>query len=156
MIHPSFATFMYHSCNLRICVCKFGTCSGLTRDPPPSTYFHASSAKGKPLSPMTWASRLMTWITRLLGNPKRKVWCSKAAVSLDYKTKVIKPVGLGEGLARYQRCQKKSCWHVDVYLQTNTNKLLCPNETERLSISPACRTQRIKCAALRYRHHLLV
>ena len=44
------------------------------------------------------------------GNPKRKVCCSKATVSLDYNTKVTEPVGLGEGLARCQRCQKKSSW----------------------------------------------
>ena len=99
-------------------------------------------------------------ITRSLGNPKRKV-CSKATVSLDYKTKVIEPVGLGEGLARYQQCQKKSCWWdtqqleksswcVDVDLHTITNKLLCSNETERLSISPACRTQRFKCVDVKY------
>ena len=56
------------------------------------------------------------WITRSLGNPKKKVWCSKAAVSLDYKTKVIEPVGLGEGLARCQWCRLRqltwTCWYV--------------------------------------------
>ena len=32
------------------------------------------------------------------GGPQERVWCSVAAVSLDYKTKVVEPVGLGEGL----------------------------------------------------------
>ena len=80
-------------------------------------------------------------ITRSLGNPKRKVWCSRAAVSLDYKTKVINPVGLGEGLAR---CQST------LALIDQRRPALCPNETERLSISPACRKQRINCADVKY------
>ena len=53
------------------------------------------------------------------GNPKRKVRCSKAAVSLDCKTKVIEPVGLGEGLARCQRCQKRAIADVDLHMITN-------------------------------------
>ena len=34
--------------------------------------------------------------------------------------------------------EKRYCRRADVDLHTITNKLLCPNETERLSISPTC------------------
>src|SRR5664279_4961340 len=44
-VRSSFMTCMYHSCNLRICVGRRGTCSGLTRGSP-GTYFHARSALG--------------------------------------------------------------------------------------------------------------
>ena len=46
-----------------------------------------------------------------------------------------KLVGLGEGLAR---CQQRRLTIIDVDLHTITNKLLCPNKTQRLSISQAC------------------
>ena len=36
---------------------------------------------------------LMTWITRSLGDPKRKVWSSVAAVSLRMKPRFNRPVG---------------------------------------------------------------
>ena len=70
----------------------------------------------------------MTWITRSLGNPKRKVCCSKAAVSRNYKTKVIEKVGLGEGLLGINGARKR-LWCVDMDLHTITNKLLYPSKT---------------------------
>ena len=59
------------------------------------------------------------------------------------KPRLSNPVGLGEGLARCQstlaRIDQRGPAH-------NHKQVLCHNETERLSISPACRTQRINCA----------
>ena len=86
-------------------------------------------------------------ITRSLGNPKRKVWCSKATVYLDYKIKVI------ESSRTWRRLSEVSTTPftiIDVDLHTIINKYFAPNETERLSISPACWTQRIKCASVKY------
>ena len=63
------------------------------------------------------------------------------------KPRLSNPVGLGEGLARCQRCRLTI---IDVDMHAITNKILCPNKTERLSISPACQTQRIKCVDVKY------
>jgi hypothetical protein len=86
---------------------------------------------------------LMTWNTRSLGDPKRKVWCSSAASF---------PSERNQGY-RTSRSSNSSegCWWLarrntitNVESAHNTIKLLCPNETVRLSISPACWKQRIK------------
>ena len=72
---------------------------------------------------------------------------NRSSFPLITKPRLSDPVGLGEGLARSQRCHLPI---IDVDLHTITNKLLCPNKTERLSISPACQTQRIKCVDVKY------
>ena len=66
---------------------------------------------------------------------------------LILKPRLSDPVGLGEGLARCQRRRLRQLTWTCTQSQT---KLLCPNETERLSISPACWTQRIKCPSVKY------
>ena len=86
---------------------------------------------------------LMAWNTRSLGDPKSKVWCSPAASfpsvwNQGYRTS--RSSSTSEGcwwLARRNTITNVESAH-------NTIKLLCPNETVRLSISPACWKQRIK------------
>ena len=68
----------------------------------------------------------MTWITRSLGNPKRKVWCSKAAVSLDYKTKIIESSRIWRRLSKVSTAPFMT---IDVDLHTITNTLLCANNS---------------------------
>ena len=67
--------------------------------------------------------------------------------SLDYKTKGI------ESRRTLRRLSKVSKAPFNDYLRGpthNHHKLLCPKKTERLSISPACQTQRIKCVDVKY------
>ena len=81
------------------------------------------------------------WITRSSGNPKRKVWCNLAASF---------PSVWNQGYRTSRsRNSSEGCWRrrysiTNVEPAHNTIKLLFPNETVRLSISPACWKQRIK------------
>ena len=63
------------------------------------------------------------------------------------KPRLSDPVGLGEDLARCQRRRLRLLTWTCTQSQTN---YFSPNETERLSISPACWTQRIKCVDVKY------
>ena len=67
--------------------------------------------------------------------------------SLDYETKVIESSRTWRRLSKVSR---SPITIIGVDLHTITNKLLCPNETERLPISLACRTQRINYADVNY------
>ena len=93
-----------------------------------------------------------TWVIRAdhtpVGRPQEEGMMSAAARFPQYETKVIEPVGLesrsrrcwGWNLAR--RSTRDSVSNVEP--THNTTKILCPNETVRLSISLACWKQRIR------------
>ena len=68
------------------------------------------------------------------------------------KQRLSNLVGLGEGLAR---CQSTLTLVDQRGHVRNHKQVLCPNETERLSISPASRTQRINCADVKYKENEL-
>jgi hypothetical protein len=76
--------------------------------------------------------------TRSLGDPKRKVWCSAAAVFPWNMTKVYRTRRTRRFFRRLSAAQLT--WN----LHTTQANYFAPNETERLSISPACWKQRIK------------
>ena len=65
----------------------------------------------------------------------------RSSFPLITKPRLSDPVGLGEGFSKVSTAPFTT---IDVDLHTITNKLLCPNKTERLLISPACQMQRIK------------
>ena len=82
-----------------------------------------------------------------LETPRGRYDAAKRQFSLDYKTKVF------ESSRTWRRLSEVSTvpiTTIDVDLHPITNKYFAPTKTERWSISPACRTQRIKCASVKY------
>ena len=66
------------------------------------------------------------------GEPQEKDMMQRSSnFPLITKPRLPNPVGLGEGLARCQRCHLRQ-------LTWTCTQSHCLNETERLSISPAC------------------